>query len=310
MKSIRINAYAKVNLSLDVIRRLENGYHQVKMVMQQIKLCDEVLIRWFPKEEKGIDILLKTDKYYLPTDERNLAYKAAVIMRNRFAESRNGTVRIDIKKNIPVAAGLAGGSSNGAAVLHGLNMLWGLQLSLADLCEIGAELGSDVPFTVMGQAKANKVLYEVFKGDRLAATCAVAEGTGTKLYPLPAVKGDILLSKPPISVSTGEVYQHLKLDEIKKRPNNDEMVDAIEKRDIKSIQRNMVNVLEEYTLTRYDIVGRTKEKMIKNCPDAKVLMSGSGPSIFALAESKENLKEGYRILKDRNKETYLTRTII
>src|SRR5699024_1667877 len=139
MKKATIKAFAKINLSLDVNGIMDNGFHRVEMVMQQTALCDDVLVRWY-EGQRGIE--LSTNRYFLPTDSRNLAYKAAMLMQENFDPSGSGKIRIDIKKRIPVAAGLAGGSSNGAAVLHALNLLWGLELSLAQLCILGAELGS------------------------------------------------------------------------------------------------------------------------------------------------------------------------
>lgn len=311
MNSIRINAYAKVNLSIDVLRRLENGYHQVEMVMQQIELHDEVLIRWVEDENSdGVKIELKTNKFYLPTDQRNLAYKAAQFMAELYGENKNGTIRIDICKNIPVAAGMAGGSSNGAAVMHGINVLWNLNKGLDELCEVGAKLGADVPFTLMGQAKANKSLGEKMNKDKLAACCALATGIGTELKVLPSFKADIILSKPPISVSTPEVYRGMKLDEISCRPNNEQLIEGLKERNRRKVLDNMVNVLEQYTLKTYDVVAHTKSKMQEICPNTKVLMSGSGPTIFGVVFNKNELEKGYEILKKVNGETFKTRTLI
>ncbi len=314
MRSIRIKAYAKVNLSLDVIKRQNDGYHQVEMVMQQIDLSDEVLVRWKPSEPKDrFAIMIKTNKFFVPTDEKNLAYKAALLMQKRKADDKKGSLRIDIKKNIPVAAGLAGGSSNAAAVLHALNVLWDLNLSISELCEIGSELGADVPFTIMGQAKANKKLDLFYGEDKLKTTCALATGIGTTLKPLKAVKASVLLSKPPISVSTKEVYQGLDLEEIRtsaKRPDNKKVIEAIQAGDLSLLKGNMANVLETYTCKKYKIVQETKEIMKEVCPDAKVLMSGSGPSVFGIANRQDMLIAGYRVLKKRNKETFLTRTLL
>ena len=157
MKRIHVKSYAKINLSLDVLRRLENGYHEVEMVMQQILLHDEVDVKWKESDEP-FRIVLQTNRPYLPVDERNLAYKAAQLMHEQYGEGRTGSLRIDIKKRIPVAAGLAGGSGNGAAVIHGLNSLWNLGLDVSSLNQIGSKLGSDVPFCIMGQAKMNRSL--------------------------------------------------------------------------------------------------------------------------------------------------------
>ncbi len=313
MNGIRINAYAKVNLSLDVVGKQDDGYHQVEMVMQQIDLSDEVLVRWRPSRPKDrFAIVIKTNKYFVPTDERNLAYKAALLMQKRKANDIKGSIRIDIKKNIPVAAGLAGGSSNAAAVLHALNVLWDLKLSISELCELGSELGADVPFTVMGQSKANKQLNLYYGADELKTTCALASGIGTTLRPLKAVKASVLLSKPPISVSTKEVYQGLNLWEIEtsaKRPNNQKLLQAIQTDDIALLKENMENVLETYTCKKYKVVQETKEIMQGKCPEAKVIMSGSGPSIFGIASRDDLLMDGYRELKQKNAETYMTKTI-
>ena len=311
MKKIELKSYAKINLSIDILGKYDNGYHQVEMVMQHINLFDLISIRWFENEPADrFEISIKTDKFYLPTDNRNLAYKAAEIMYEKYGEGRKGTVRIDMKKNIPVAAGLAGGSGNGAAVIHGLNVLWGIDADLEELCEVASMLGSDVPFTLMGQAKVNKCLGEKMNRHKLAVTCALAEGTGTKLTPLPPLNSKILLSKPPISVSTAEVYKGMKLDELEDRPDNKKLIEGLENADISMITANMANVLEQYTLANYDIVQDTKNKIGEVCPQSFVLMSGSGPSVFAIVESEDELDAGYEVMKNINKETYKTRTLI
>jgi 4-diphosphocytidyl-2-C-methyl-D-erythritol kinase len=218
-------------------------------------------------------------------------------------------VKIDILKNIPVAAGLAGGSGNGAAVILGLNHLWELGLNVEEMCKVAAMLGSDVPFTLMGQAKGNTCLGEKINNDKLATTCALATGTGTEMMPLPAIKKDILLSKPSISVSTAEVYKGMKLDELSDRPNNKELIEALENGDFDKIKANMINVLEQYTLANYDMVVETKNKIKEACPTASVLMSGSGPTVFAIVEDNDEMMAGYNVLKGINKATYITKTI-
>lgn len=311
MKDIRLRSYAKINLSLDVLDKMDNGYHQVEMIMQQIKLSDDVYIRWFADDDaEGIGITLKTNKYYLPVDNRNLAYKAAELMTKYYGHDLKGSLRIDIRKNIPVAAGLAGGSANGAAVIHGLNVLWELGLDLKKLCSIGAELGSDVPFTIMGQARGNKELIKMFGKDPMAATCALAYGTGTELRPLKPLTSWVLLSKPALSVSTGEVYKGLDSSRIEKRPDNKAIEQGLLKEDMELVKKNMANVLEEYTLKTYSKVLDTKKMMMEACPGAAVLMSGSGPSVFALSGDRQELERGYKKLKEINEETYLTRTIV
>ena len=308
MKQIRLKSYGKINLSLDVLGKLENGYHEVEMVMQQILLHDDVVVKWLAQQElrDSIEVELSTNKPYLPKDQRNLAYKAALLMIELYGQNRRGKLRIDIKKRLPVAAGLAGGSGNGAAVVHAINYLWDLRLSVAELCSIGSKLGSDVPFSIMGQAKANPDLG--LERDPLATHCAVATGTGTELRPITGLKSHLLLSKPPIGVSTAEVYQGLDPNRIEKRPNTEELVQALKRDDIKIIRKNMINVLENFTLTRYPSVMYTKNNVERLFDEKAVLMSGSGPTIFALCKTRAEAQRAYEELKEYNKETFWTRT--
>lgn len=315
MKRIQLKAFVKINLCLDVLKRLDNGYHQLEMVMQQILLHDDVAVKWTEALDEGQDrkgeapvtIRVSTNKPWLPRDERNLAYKAAAIMTEHYGKGLCGEIRIDIKKRIPVAAGLAGGSSNGAAVLHALNVLWNLGLDVRQLCALGSSLGSDIPFSIMGQAKANLELG--LSKDRLAAHCALATGTGTELEPLSCgLKSYLLLTKPPIGVSTAEVYGGLDLDAIKIHPDAGEMLRALHEKNYKKIQKNMVNVLENFTLTRYPNVMYTKNKAAELLGEEAVLMSGSGPTIFGLCRSRTEAQQACEQLKQYNKETFWTRT--
>ena len=309
MNRIEIKAFAKINLSLDVRQKLENGFHEVEMVMQQILLNDDVLVRWRKNDaEPMVTIELRTNKYYLPTDERNLAYKAAMLMVAEFGGALYGNIRIDIKKRIPVAAGLAGGSSNAAAVLHGLNKLWELELSLQELCALGAKLGSDVPFCVMGQAAANDSIKEDFAGDPLACHCALATGTGTTLTPIKGLRSHLVLSKPSISVSTAAVYKGIDDEVIAARPDNDELIQALSENQLKVVEKNMVNVLENFTLKRYPIVMYTKNKMQELCSSGCALMSGSGPTVFGLCKNMNESKSICREMLNENSESFWTRT--
>lgn len=315
MKRIQLKAFGKINLCLDVLKRLDNGYHQLEMVMQQILLHDDVAVKWTEALDKGqagkedapVVIRVSTNKPWLPRDERNLAYKAAALMTEHYGKEKRGEIRIDIKKRIPVAAGLAGGSSNGAAVLHALNILWNLGLNVQQLCTLGSSLGSDIPFSIMGQAKANPELG--LSKDRLAAHCALATGTGTELKPLPCgLKSYLMLTKPPIGVSTAEVYGGLDLESIKIHPDAGEMLRALREKNYKKIQKNMINVLENFTLTRYPNVMYTKNKAAELLGEEAVLMSGSGPTIFGLCRSRIEAQQACEQLKQYNKETFWTRT--
>mgnify|MGYP004557987965 FL=1 len=344
LKKVQLRAYAKINLSLDVLGVLENGFHQVEMVMQQILLCDDIMVRWDPhdphrtaddrkhstgrspqhrpdpqnghqtrqpdlqNDETPIAIRLSTNRYFLPTDERNLAYRAAALMAEKYAGDRRGTIIIDIKKRIPVAAGLAGGSSNAAAVIHAIRKLWDLDLTLEDLCRTGAQLGSDVPFCIMGQAAANKALKADFAKDPLACHCALATGTGTDLRPLKGLRSHLVLSKPALSVSTAKVYQGIDSVAIPEHPDNDELIRGLVTNSTDLIRKNMINVLENYTLKHYPIVMYTKNKMQKMCSPGSVLMSGSGPTVFGLCRDAEESRTICRKMLRDNKESFWTRT--
>ena len=456
MKQISLKSYAKINLSLDVLGLLDNGYHEVSMIMQQVQLHDDVSVKWYDEQEicdydsestrkeacgrhgspgrnercgghknfdkkkasennsagTGIEIEVSTNRRYLPTDERNIAYKAARLMVQRYGDcigsntagcgaaenkendsaglcmaagnkenkpaaecvtaedkenksaagcgaARRGKIRIDIKKVIPVAAGLAGGSGNAAAVLHALNRLWGLGLSLDRLCGLGAELGADVPFCVIGQAYGNAKLgflpppaagHFVQIGQPAAgrspqvntpaaslskasdlpntagqsspdkyipsalspASCALAYGTGTHLAPLKPLNAWIVLSKPPVSVSTAEIYKafdSLTPEEIGKRPENEKLAEALNSKKTKRLAKNMANVLEKAAAKRYPLIIETKDKLRKACTGA-VMMSGSGPTVFAILSNKSEAETVYEQMKKLNRETYLTHTLI
>lgn len=309
MKLIDLKSYAKVNLALDVLGRRPDGYHELRMVMQQTALADDVCVRWISDgKADAVAVEVHTNKYYIPTDRRNTAYGAAEVMADRFGAGMAGTIRVDIKKKVPVAAGLAGGSGNGAAVIHGLNKLWGLGLSVRELCGIAAEIGADMPFCVMGQAKSNIKLG--LAKDPLAATCALAEGTGTELTPLPPLDSYLILSKPPLSVSTKEVYKAIDRAKITARPDVDALVSGLRSGEREKVTANMCNVLEFYTLKAYNPVLYTKNKMrgIENIDT--VLMSGSGPTIYGLAAGKRDAEKAGEVMKKINKETFVTRTML
>ena len=313
MKEITLKAYAKVNLAIDVLGKRPDGYHRVHMVMQQIDLYDEVRVSWKPAVNKAedragteADINLSCNMDFLPTDHRNLAYKAARLMADRFMDE-GGLIDIHIEKHIPVAAGLAGGSSNGAAVLHALNKLWGLNLSLSALMEMGTTLGADIPFCLAGQAALNPVLG--LEEDPNAGSCAVAAGIGEELTKIQGLKAWVLLSKPPISVSTAEVYQGLDLPNIGQRPNIPELVAGIKENNYFKITKNMVNVLETYSLKEYSIVVYTKNKIIEEGRPIKALMSGSGPTVFGVFTNRTRAKKAYQRLAGLNKESFLVKLL-
>ncbi|HVI41015.1 MAG TPA: 4-(cytidine 5'-diphospho)-2-C-methyl-D-erythritol kinase, partial [Anaerovoracaceae bacterium] len=318
MKEITIKAYAKINLSIDVLGERPDGYHEVLMVMEQVDLFDLVKVAWQAdhenaevpqKDEEGkyIQINLSTNLPYLPVDSRNIAYKAAELMAKQFGKEEAGRIDIEVEKSIPVAAGLAGGSANCAAVLHALNRLWDLNLELETLMKLGAGLGADVPFCLAGQAALNEELN--LKEEPMAGTCAVASGIGEQLEMTIPLKAWVLLSKPPINLSTAEVYGGLNLNEITEHPNTAELVAGLREGNYYKISKNMTNVLENYSLKEYPTIMYTKNKIVQEGKAYKALMSGSGPTVFGLYTSKRKGIAAYSKLKTLNKETFLIKTL-
>lgn len=282
MNEYRIKAYAKINLGLDVVRRLENGYHEVKMVMQTVGIYD---VLDFERTDGGI--VITTDSGELPTDENNLIYKAAKRMMETYPIS--GGVKIHLEKHIPIAAGMAGGSTDAAATLKGMNRLFDLGCTLKDLMELGVKIGADVPYCVMGGT-------------------ALAEGIGEKLTPLaPAPDCYVLVAKPDINVSTKYVYEHLDAQEIVKHPDIDGMVEAIAEESLQGILDRMENVLETVTVSAYPIIQTIKDRM-KELGAINSLMSGSGPTVFGIFVEKDMARRAYDKLEEEQlaKQIFLT----
>ena len=296
MTEITIKSYGKVNLSLDLCGVREDGYHILESIMHKISLRDMVNVKWTSLDRDEIEINLTCNKSFLPTDERNLAYKGAKLMADAFGTKvGGGIIDIHIEKHLPVAAGLAGGSGNGAALLVALNRLWDLKLDTKALCELGAKLGADVPFCLLIQ--------------NTKYVSALCEGTGTELTPLKSrFKKAVLLVKPPFGVSTKEVYQGIDNCEISARPDTLELVEAMKKRDNDVIYKNMVNVLEEYTLKKYGEVQRIKDKIAAETNAEKVLMTGSGPTVFALFDKLSDAQAASRAMCEDGYEAYWATT--
>lgn len=287
MQEIKVRALAKINLGLDVLGKREDGYHEVRMVMQTIHLYDRILIRRIKASGIRGSIKVVTNLFYLPSNENNLVYKAAKLLRDEFG-IRDG-VFINLKKYIPVAAGLAGGSSDAAAVLFGMNRMFQLGLSLDELMERGVKIGADVPYCLL-------------RGT------ALAEGIGEELTPLkPVPKCLVLVAKPSVSVSTKYVYENLRLDDNMVHPDMDALLSAIDKQDLKQIAANMGNVLETVTIPRYPVILRIKEEM-KRMGALNAMMSGSGPTVFGLFESEQRAKAAYKEIKRKNlvRQLYIT----
>lgn len=283
MNQIDLRAMAKINLGLDVLGRQADGYHTVRMVMQTVYLYDEVRIT----RKKEPDIELVTNLPYLPSGEGNIAYKAAKLLRDEF--NIEDGVRITLKKHIPVAAGLAGGSSNAAAVLFGMNRLFGLGLTMQELMDRGVTLGADVPYCIM-------------RGTVLA------EGIGERLSVLPPMpRCTVLIAKPPISVSTKTVYEALDSKEIEKHPDIDEIIRGLEQEDIRAIAGAMGNVLEDVTIPMHPVIADIKNEM-KAAGALGAMMSGSGPTVFGLFENRADARNAQRKIREKAlaKQVYVT----
>lgn len=266
MKEVRLKARAKINLTLDVTGKREDGYHELRTIMQTVALYDGVYMKKLEKSE----IKLKTNLFWLPTDERNLAWKAAALMRERFGIAEGVFIQID--KRIPVAAGLAGGSADCAAVLVGMNRLFGLRLSQKQLEEIGGELGSDIPYCI----RRGTVL---------------AEGVGDKLTetPCPCPFCHVVLAKLPVSVSTAAVYKGLRWQEVTEHPDTEGMLQAMAAGDLPKMGGLLCNVLETVTIPIHPTIGKMKERLLE-LGALGALMSGSGPTVFALFEEQAMAK--------------------
>lgn len=273
MELMQLRAMAKINLGLDVVRRREDGYHEVRMVMQTIRMFDRVTIYRIPERE----IRISSNLHFLPVNENNIAYKAARLMMEKHPIP--GGVSISLQKRIPVAAGMAGGSADAAAVLYGMNRIFHMDYSLEELKAFGLKLGADVPYCLM-------------RGT------ALAEGIGEKLTRLPSCPGCyVVVAKPGISVSTKFVYENLHLDEHTVHPDIDGLTKAIRAQNLKQMVPYMGNLLETVTIPAYPVIGEIKRRMLESGAMVS-LMSGSGPTVFGLFDSYEMAQRAKQSLQD------------
>lgn len=274
IRHLGLKAYGKINLGLDVLRKREDGYHEVRMIMQTVGLYDKIDL--YLKETPGISV--ETNLYYLPVNENNLVYKAAKLLMDEFSIKHG--ITIHLKKFIPVSAGMAGGSSDAAAVLFGVNKMFGLGLSTQELKERGVKIGADVPYCIM-------------RGT------ALSEGIGEILTPLPPIpQCQVLIAKPGISVSTRFVYEHLDAAALRPEdhPDIDGMIEAIKRRDIYGTAALLGNVLELVTIPEYPVIAKLKERM-KAFGAVNAMMSGSGPTVFGIFTNPRAAEEAYEELR-------------
>lgn len=279
---MNVLAYAKLNLTLDILRRREDGYHDLQMVMESISLADTLTIANGEGE-------VSTNLRYLPTDRRNLAQMAAAAFRE--ATGLGGPVNIAIEKAIPVCAGLAGGSADAAAVLRAMNQLTGAGLSLEALADIGQRVGSDVPYCVLGGT-------------------ALAEGRGERLTLLPPLPHcHVVVCKPPFSISTPWLFSQVKVHKIVRRPDTAGVMEALEKGDLAGVARRMYNVFEDVLEPRHMATIAAIKAVLINCGALGASMSGSGPSVFGLFASEQDAKRAYRRLLEQYQSVFLCQTV-
>lgn len=284
MTKIYEKAPAKINLVLDVLSKREDGYHEVEMVMTMVDLADRLELEELQRDQ----IVLGSQAGFIPLDEKNLAFQAARLLKQRYDVKKGVYIYLD--KQIPVAAGLAGGSSDAAAALRGLNRLWGLGLSDTELETLGAELGSDVPFCVRGGT-------------------ALATGRGERLQRLESPPQCwVVLAKPPINVSTADVYGRFRLSEVERHPSVPDMLSALREGSFEQMCGALGNVLEKVTLAHYPEVRQIKDVMTRLGADG-VLMSGSGPTVFGLVSKASKLARIYNGLRGFCKEVYAVRML-
>ena len=265
MKYVNMKSYAKINLTLDVLGKRDDGYHDIETIMQTLSICDSIYISKTQKE----GIRLRTNHSWLPTGPSNIAYKAAALIMDEYA-IKDG-VFIELIKKVPVSAGLAGGSGNAAAVLCGINKLFELGISRDKLMEYALRLGSDVPYMLFGKT-------------------AKATGRGEILSKLPAMPPcALVLVKPRINVSTASVYKNFDMSAVSRRPDTNAMVSSLEKGDISGVAKNLCNVLESVTIKSYPVIGEIKTSLAEKGALGAV-MSGSGPSVFGIFETKDETK--------------------
>lgn len=280
MSMVSEKAPAKINLTLDVLQKRPDGFHEVEMIMTTVDLADRI---WLKPLDRGITI--RSSERFVPNDKRNLAWQAADILRKKF-DIRSG-VEITLDKNIPVAAGLAGGSSDAAATLRGLNRLWNLGLSLDELAVLGASIGSDIPFCVYGGT-------------------ALASGRGEQIQQLSVPPNCwVVLAKPPISVSTADIYGGLDIQGIQ-HPDTAGMMQALASADYETMCKKVGNALEPVTMRLHPQVSVLKDQMLKFGADT-VLMSGSGPTVFGLVQHESQVARIYNGLKGFCPEVYAVR---
>ena len=284
MNHIQLKCRAKINLSIDVLGKRTDGYHLVEMIMQTIDLFD--IIKIFSLEEDKI--IIESNSNDIPLDSSNIVYKAVDLIKQKFNIKKGA--KIYIEKNIPIAAGMAGGSSNAAAILIGLNKLWGLNMNQNELKDLGLQLGADVPFCIEGGS-------------------SLAENIGEKLKKIDGLSQDafILVCKPELFVSTKEIYEAIDSKIIDKRPDNKLLIELLKENNIRLLSKKMYNVLEEVTKEKYPVIKEIEKIMMDNNALGS-MMSGSGPTVFGIYETREDAEKCKAILLEKFKQVYVVQS--
>lgn len=274
MEQITRKAYAKINIGLDVLKRREDGYHEVRMIMQTVDICDDLA---FERTAQS-GIVIRTDREDLPVDDNNLIYKAADLLFREKGITEG--VKITLTKRIPIAAGMAGGSSDAAATMRGLNELFGMGYSVKELQELGVKLGADIPYCLVGGTM-------------------LSEGIGEILTPLPAPPDCFLVvAKPDIDVSTGFVYGNLHADRLTYHPDIDGMIEALRTGSLSGVTERLGNVLETVTVKEYPVIEEIKE-LLRSMGAENALMSGSGPTVFGIFNKRETAEAAAQAVLDQ-----------
>ncbi|WP_314579682.1 4-(cytidine 5'-diphospho)-2-C-methyl-D-erythritol kinase [Enterococcus gilvus] len=276
-------APAKINLGLDILGKRPDGLHELAMVMASIDLADRLYLEEIPENK----IIIETNKAFLPTDKKNHVYEALELVKERFNIDKG--LRVKIHKEIPVAAGLGGGSTDSAAALRAVNRLWNLGLSIEELAALGAEVGSDVPYCVYGQT-------------------SLVEGFGEKVTPIaPMPQCWVVVVKPRMSVSTRTIFAKIVMEDLY-HPDIETLVSAIEENDYQKMTENLGNSMEVVTIKKHPVIQQLKDRMLKYGADA-AMMSGSGPTVYALCHKYSRAKHVLNALKGFCDEVYLVRTL-
>ncbi len=284
MEKIELKAYGKINLGLDVLEKRPDGYHNLEMIMQTVGVYDDVIIRKIPEKDR---IVVKTDTMVLDNEKGNLAYMAAKMLMEE--KDIHEGVEIELHKRIPIAGGMAGGSADCAATLKGINEMFNLGFDREALMERGVKLGADVPYCILGGT-------------------ALAEGIGEKLTPLPAPpQCPVIIAKPPVSVSTAFVYGNIRPKEIEKHPDTKGLMEAIKNRNLEQLAKLLYNVMEDVTIPEYPIIDTIKKQLMADGAIGSI-MSGSGPTVFALFQDMETAQKAYNHLEELSltEQLYLT----